>query len=273
MKISRILTTLLVPLAALAAASCSVKEDRWECPCWLVFEPQEGARTGGDGGFHLSVYRDGSLIKELTTEVSWESVRTDSYDVSVSKGEKQMSILEGLSRSHISGTALLITEGEQADSVYAHSVFVDCNREEAVVPVESNKQFATVFLRMEDGGAGTYPYGIRVTGGIDGLDLLTLEPHRGPFSYSCPPFSTENEFRFRLPRQTDGSLQMELIEKGASDPSPVDVIPLGEYIIESGFDWGEKSLQDIYIGVDYARAGIRIRVNDWETVWTVTEKI
>ena len=263
----------MVTLAVFAAASCSVKEDRWECPCWLVFEPQEGARADSDGGFLLSVYHDGSLQRELTTQVSWESVRSGAYDISVSKGEKQMSILEGLSGSYISGTDLLIMEGSQADSIYAHSVFVDCNREEASVPVESNKQFATVFLRMEDGGAGSYPYSICITGDVDGLGLLTLEPHRGPFRYSCGAFSGENEFRFRLPRQKDGSLRMELWEKEGTASSPVDVIPLGEYILESGFDWGGKSLGDIYIGVDYAQAGIRIRVNDWETVWTVTEKI
>lgn len=260
-------------LAAASATSCSIKEDRWPCPCWLVFDYGEGQPVPGGEGFTASIFREESAQQEKSATVSWESLRDASYDVSVSKGYKIVNIMEGALRQTVTGSDLLISEGSEADSLYGCVSRVACLGEEAVVPVRMDKQFATVFLRMEN-DSDTYPFDLSVRGEVDGVSLLTLEPHEGPFRIDCRAVIAGNEFRFRLPRQKDGSLLLELREKGAPNgSSPVETIPLGEYIIESGFDWTEPSLKDIYIGVDYARAGIRITVNDWETVMQVTEEI
>lgn len=265
---------LFILSSLLGLASCSIMEDRWPCPCYLVFDPQQDVLLDCPGGFQLTVYHQSSAEKELTTDITWESIRNDSYEVRVSKGEKQMSILEGLREQYISGTDILIIPGNQADSIYACSVPVNCSGEQASVPVFRHKQFATVFLKMENGDGATYPFRLRIRGNIDGVNLLSLEPHSGDFSHTCENFGAQNEFRFRIPRQRDDTLVMELWDKDRPDSTePADVLHLGELIRESGYRWDTESLDDIYIGVDYAQAGIRISINDWETVLELNEQI
>ena len=260
-------------LGALCASSCSIKEDRWPCPCWLVFHEDPESSIHPEGEFLVKVFPEGKAEEEKSITMEWKSLQDDSYEVSVSKGYKTINLISGISRSVLSVSDLIISPGCQADSIYSCVGTVACLGEEAVVPVRMGKQFASVFLRMEN-DSDSYPFSLRVSGMVDGVSLLSLLPHKGPFVVDCEPVVGENEFRFRLPRQKDGSLLLELREKGAGADSPaLETIPLGDYIIASGFDWTKVSLEDIYIGVDYARAGIRVKVNDWETVMQVTEEI
>lgn len=39
---------------------------------------------------------------------------------------------------------------------------------------------------------------------------------------------------------------------------------LGEYIIESGYDWSAPDLADIEIEVDYSKTDVVFKVEDWE---------
>lgn len=260
---------------ALLVESCSVKESRWPCPCYLVFEPQESALPQKQGCFLLSVYDDGaSAREELRCDILWSSILSDDSSVKVSKGDKLISILDGLQGGTISEDNFLIAEGCQCDSIYACCSRVQCHGELAYVPVYSHKQFATVFLKMENGEQPYYPYSLAVVGSVDGFNLLSLEPHSGNFRYTCDPYLGENEFRFRIPRQADASMALELWDKSAEQPdAPLESIPLGGYILESGYDWQADSLPDIYLGVDYARAELTININDWETVIKLTERI
>ncbi len=267
------------PLAALAlaalvgAAGCSIKEDRSPCPCWLVLVPGEEALS--EGTFTLEVYPQDGMRSEQQRELRWDSVLGGDYEVRVRRGLKQLSLRQGLRTQTVSGTAALISEGCEADSLRASSVGADCSGEEAVVPVEPLRQWATLFLKMETGGTGSYPYDLRLKGSFDGIDLLSLEPHRGPFRFDPAPLGEDgSEFRARLPRQGDDSIVLELRAKGSpADSEPLETLPLGEWIAASGYDWRAPSLSDIYIGVDYARAGVHVTVNDWEAVIELTEQI
>ncbi len=266
----------LVLAAAIGAVGCSIKEDRFPCPCWLVLAPEENA--GREGAFTLEVYPDdgsGEGERELLRDLSWASVLDGDYEIRVRRGNKRLVIREGIPEEHVSLTAAIIPEGCEADSLRVCVLSAECLGEEVVVPVRPLKQWATLFLKMETGGTGSYPYDLRLRGTFDGLDLLSLEPHRGPFRFSPEPRGKDgSEFRVRLPRQGDHSLALELRLKGSpSDSEPVDTLPLGEWIASSGYDWSAAELDDIYIGVDYARAGVHVTVNDWETVIELTEQI
>lgn len=39
---------------------------------------------------------------------------------------------------------------------------------------------------------------------------------------------------------------------------------IGEYIIESGYDWTAESLEDVNVEIDYAKTEVSFTVNDWE---------
>lgn len=297
-RTDRLISALAVLTALLGATSCSIKEDRWPCPCYLILRAGSGVDLERDGGFTLSVFTQ-QASKEMSQDFSWSNLKDDSYDAKVSKGYKEMSITSGISRQYISATDLLIIEGNQCDSIQASFARVDCTGETAIVPVEPHKQFSTVFMRLIDDGKGGYPYYIRARGSVNGLNLLTMEPTRGAFS--CRPDRCELDcadlpdevvedmrgigfdklwdsalyrYSFRLPRQDaqgEKDLMLDFYEKSAvfhGSDTYVDSIPLGELIARSGHDWSRDDLQDIYITVDFAKAAVTITVNDWTVEWT-----
>ena len=48
---------------------------------------------------------------------------------------------------------------------------------------------------------------------------------------------------------------------------------MGEYIIESGYDWGTDSLEDVDIKIDYAKADVTLVINDWEATFDINVEI
>lgn len=272
-----ILHIFCVILITAAAASCSIKEDRWPCPCNLIFKPGEGINLNAPGGFTLTVSNGAG--KELSAELSWRQIRDDDYDVAVSKGEKEMNILSGRKDSFLSGTDLLIVKGNQADSIYSSVCHVSCLGEEATVPVEMLKQFSTVYLTLLDGGE-RLPYYVKVRSFVEGIDLVDLKPVQGEFFFEPEPVNGNgSQFEFRLPRQIPQlapELLLEIWSKATSlqeEDTLLDRLPLGSLILDAHHDWEKPSLDDIHIGIDYTRAGMKININDWVVDWTESLEI
>lgn len=260
-----------IVLAVVSLSSCSVKEDRWPCPCYLIFKPGEGIDLNEPGGFTAAVYTEAA--KELSVDLTWRQIRDDDYTVGVSKGEKYVTTLIGQNKDYISGQSLLIVKGNQQDSIYANALPVSCTGEVAEVPVEKYKQFSTVFLQLEDGGM-EFPYFVKVKSNIDGINLMTLEPTLGEFYFEPQPVNgIKSRFEFRLPRQLEkyaDELVLEIWVRAANRQEQdrlVDKLPLGKMILDSHHDWTKQSLDDIFIGIDYAQAVTQININDWIIEW------
>ena len=67
---------------------------------------------------------------------------------------------------------------------------------------------------------------------------------------------------FCIPRQKEdgGELRLLIHDKG----EVIETIPLAEWIDKMGYNWLKKDLDDIYIGVDYAKAEVSIIVQGWD---------
>ena len=246
----------------LAACSCSVREDRADCPCWLkVFIepfPKDGAV--------ISAY---SAAKVFSERVSAEQYG-GCFETSVPRAFLGVSCHNSPESMMVSGSLVTIPEGEQCDSLYAHHAVVDCTGEEATDRARLCKQFATVYLTFENpDDADRCPYGIRISGTIDGIDMQSFTPHEGAFRYT-PAEQKPFFYCFRLPRQKDDALILELYSR--EDGTLVDSLSLGEHIRESGFDWQAESLDDIVITVNLSKAEVEISVSGWDAdkVYDVT---
>ncbi|MCQ2141308.1 MAG: hypothetical protein MJY83_03055 [Bacteroidales bacterium] len=276
-------------------SSCSVKENRWICPCHLILKAQNPADLSREGSIVLTVFEGGE--KELSQAFSWRSIRDEDYTATVSKGEKNMSIIMNKERSFIVGTELRIKEGEEADSLWASSVRASCTEDVCTIPVEPRKQHACVHLVMTGYKASDYPFDLRVCGNTCGLDLLSLKPIEGSFWFDAsishkraeefkPEVrrqmaksgfdsiwdSAEVKYTFMLPRQTydDGAgLYLNLYDKSTatSNYKPIN-ISLGNIISKAGYDWSDADLKDIFISLDFISSEGQVRVMDWESGWT-----
>ena len=244
----------IILTAAMAAASCSVKEDRTPCPCWLDIDITSCAEHA----------REVTLAGWNGTRVFFEKVAVadypDVYETTVTKGMVTSTAFCGLHESTLEGSRILIPEGKQADQIRAHAALVDCTGESARDKVELCRQYATVYLSMKGEEDVPNPYDIEIVTDICGIDITSLSPVEGSFRFA-PQSDGDGVWIFRLPRLKE---ETPVTARMLLEGSLVDELPLDSWIRQTGYSWLEKDLKEIYIGVDYAAGKVSVTVQGWE---------
>lgn len=233
--------------------SCSVKEDRDDCPNYLEVR-----------------FNDREHVKDPVGLVGWSSGQQmfdviinsadypDVYYQPVKKCLLEFGAVEGIKTNSRNGKKVIIPLGQQCDSVYAYREQIDCTGEASETYVSFKKQFATVFLNIGKSAVDMKDYSFQVTGNSCGFDVTTFEPVEGAFL--CNPDELNgNVIQFRIPRQKDDGLAVTVDYNGASNS-----FPLGGFINRIGYNWNSEELQDIYISIDIANGKISIGVARWE---------
>ena len=248
--------TLIIMAAALTlAASCSIKEDRSPCPCWLSIDLSRCAQNS----VTVSAWGEDEIFSERVAVHDYQEA--DSYEKTVPKGYVNTSVITGEREMKRSGARLIIPMGHDADSIYAHARSVECFGEFAKDTAVLHKQFARVFMSVEIPQGHDYPYTFKVCSDVCGMDMRDLSPLEGEYLIDIK-LNEENICMFCLPRQKEngGTLRI-LIYQGSE---VIETIPLAEWINQMGYSWIRKDLEDIYIGVDYAKAEVNISIKGWD---------
>lgn len=235
------------------APSCSVKEDRTPCPCYLQVsftDPEASGPVILLGRGETTSFREQARVEDCRPY----------WTRPVDKGILDFFACKGIRQASVDGSRVTIPEGGQADSLYAFSAQVDATGEFAPVPVTLHKQFATVFLDIRKTAGELPDYRFSVTGNTCGTNLQDHSPIPGPFYFSPSAREGDAIVFFRLPRQADDSLSLS-VRYGDAAPS---VFPLGELIRDTGYSWKTEDLQDIYVSIDLTRGKILVVVGDWE---------
>ena len=237
------------------AASCSIKEDRHPCPCWLTIDFQRCTQKS----VTVSAWGEEELFSEriAVQDYSQENI----YEKTVPKGYVNTSVITGERQMQRSGAWLRIPLGHDADSIYAHAANVECFGEFASDTVLLHKQFARVFMSVEIPQGHQYPYMFTVCSDVSGMDMRDLSPVDGEFKVDLK-LDENNICMFCLPRQKEngGGLRILIYDK----EQVIETIPLADWINKMGYSWIKKDLEDIYIGVDYAKAEISISIKGWD---------
>ena len=242
-------------LAAVLAllASCSVKEDRDECPCWLEVAVSGCERIARN--ITVSAWNPSTVFMEGIDVRDYPK----GYERKVPKGYLTVSAFAGRKVQELSGESLVIPDGLPCDSLWAHRALVNCNGEFARDTAVLHKQFATVHLKIDNLKEGEqYPYALVLRSRFDGLRLTDCSPHAGVWSCDLDRLP-DGTYVFRVPRQGDGSLAIDLMLDGEK----MDEYPVGEYILQSGYSWLSEDLDDIWIGMDYGGSEPNIVIEKW----------
>ena len=235
----------------LILSSCSVKEDRDVCPCWLQIDLST-----------CSHYTDRVSLKGWSGERVVFGVHvpgedfTQVHEEEVPRGMVHYCAHTDPGASSISGMKVLVREGEQAPRLYAYRADVPAYGETVTDRVSLHKQFATVAVKIVNADDG---FGVTVRGNWAGLDLETLAPVDAPFLY-VPQRTEEGLWLFRMLRQGDDSLVLDITDRDGHT-LPYD---LGGMIRSTGYDWRATDLDDIILGVDYVRGEVTVSVVPWE---------
>ena len=240
-------------VAAVLLSSCSVKEDREDCPCRLEVDFMPFAALGGTPDL---LVRSGDYppVDGLRDGFNWHSdIRKGTYTVSVVRPGMQTQV--GTER-------ITCPEGMMPDSVYAFAASVDCHAEKVRVSAQARKQFCTVTLREKE--TTSLQYAIRSR--YAAFSRADLAPQPAPLAFSARR-SPDAAIRFRLPRQgNDNGLRLEV----RTDEGDAWVLPLGEWMEKAGYDWTLPSLEDFQLELDFTATRINIRIPDWNGGETLT---
>ena len=221
-------------LGLVALVSCSIKEDRSDCPCYLTVDAERVISV--DGWFGTK-----SLFNVIGGFVD-RQVPRGIVDIVASHGR------------------FSVPEGQQMDSLFAKRIPVDTDGESAYARVTLCKNFATIELDFKDEDDGRTDYDLLATGTISGVDARSLNPEEGSFSFVPEPNTDGRGYAFRVPRQKDETLKLLL----SKDGNIVETIDLGHLVAKTGFDWKAESLGDIAILCDLPAHTFTITVKEWE---------
>ena len=284
-------------------SSCSIKEDRDGCPCWMTVEMsdlvgQDGEKVGKDGRSPVGAGDDGTVVLRLRGNSDedavdyeyqvTEAVRVDvgALEYEVPRGSVGVSAVafgnempdrvghDGKSAGY-DGDEIRVPVGEQMDSLYGFFKMYHTRCESVLCDVELHKEFCTVSFTLGKDGYSS-PYDIEVWGNVAGVSAWDLMPVQGEFRYA--PMQKNGVYQVRVPRQVDNSLELVMLEipdqvgydgERAGDDGErvvVDRLPLGEYIARSGYDWAAEDLADVHIALDMEKQQVMITVSDWDGV-------
>ncbi|MDT3366046.1 MAG: hypothetical protein LIQ26_02020 [Bacteroidota bacterium] len=260
-----LLLTLILP------SSCSVLEDREDCPCRLRVEVRKRCRLTPEREVRLRLR---SEISDTRREESHTLSELQDYSIEmrVPKGTVRADGFVGLSHCRREDDVLTIPYGSDADSLYWASGAVEARGETAILPIRIRKEHVLFRLSFLHDGDGPYPFRPVIRSTTAGFRLTDGTPVEGPFR--CFPRETADGCFFAvLPRQSHPDDLILEIRRQEDDPDgpPLTEIPLGRLISSSGaFSWEDEDLKDLLIQFDYANAAVTLQVSDWELGEVIT---
>ena len=241
---------LRILVSLLLLCSCSIKENRAECPCALTLELS---------GLQVSPV----VLGVAGAGFSWtEVIHADTVlVVPVPQGDVTVSAVGGALAE--GDGSVRIPEGEEAPPLFLFHADVSTVAERVVLPVQLHKQYCTLELIFQGPPGYGPPFEVTVEGFYSGW-RPDGSPASGAFSRRRLPAS-DGRADLRLPRQGDDSLLMHIV---FSD-QVVRTFALGSYIAASGYDWAASDLEDLTLNVDISVTSVTLSTD----LWSRTEDI
>lgn len=247
-------------IVSVISVSCSVLEDRTECPIYVSVK----AQTESD--CLVSFFSAGGDLLD-SRMIAAEDMRSGNNRTQIPRRDFHVSVLMNKWNMELRGDKVVcMAEGREAAPIYAcslHHISPDnYPNDEIVIDGPLMKQHALVKLRFTvDEGTG-FPYFIRLYGERNGFNLLTLAAEEGR-CVIMPRMgeSLETEFVLTRQQQEDPIMLFLLDEKTGVESAAIEI---GQYITKAGYDWNADSLGDIDIAVDLSEMTIAIRISDWK---------
>lgn len=241
---------LSVALMSAALTGCSVKEDRMDCPCRLMLDFSEVDTSVVTSAAIVMTGTDGF---EFSEDLLPEDFRHD-YIVDIPKTSINVGIWSGAEIMAYGG--VMIPYGEDCPPVYFHTSVVDGGGESVREIVRMHRNHCVMTVKFDWNNVDIQD--VVLYGNVDGYEA-DGSPSSGDFMYVLE-HDREGGSRAVLPRQTDASLALE-VDDGTG---VLKRFALGQYIEDSGYDWGEADLKDIVVEIDIAVLKISLTIQGWD---------
>ena len=276
-------------------SSCSIKEDRDGCPCWMTVDLSDVAESRWKSPEvqsnieHQDVTKSPESRSNVAENVllrlrgnSDEDAINYEYqvteEVKVSSGALEYEVPRGAvgvsavalgreipGQAGYDGDEIRVPVGEQMDSLYGFFKMYHTRCESVLCDVELHKEFCTVSFTLGEDGY-TSPYDIEVWGNVAGVSAWDLMPVQGEFRYA--PMQKNGVYQVRVPRQVDNSLELVMLEIPGQVGYDCEEIPgQAGYDGERAEDVGERVVVDrLPLGEYIARSGYDWTAEDLDDV-------
>lgn len=240
--------------------SCDIREDRADCPCYLTLDwSQVDSKTMLDGGY------DTISWSVSAADGSWRQCGDNpletlcpATEIEVPKDTVTVMALCGAAADPVNGVT--VEEGQEYPRLYFYCRDIDATGMMARDTVTLHREHAGLFLYMRNVLQSGASY--TVTGTVSGCSL-SGQPVSGPFSVRVP-VDGRGLGSVVIPRQVDGSLRLNVSYAG----EVVRSLAIGEYILQSGYDWTAPDLEDIVMEIDYHQTKVVVSAEQWKKTLT-----
>jgi hypothetical protein len=275
------LRALAVTVVAAALASCSVKEERVDCPAYVtlrVVSKDHGDYQPLDNPVRFRLWAGVTGFRSRTVDDGL--VFIPGYEFAVPRGRSGFSGVLCFGDGSESGGVLGIPAGEQCPPAWGFAGEGEfLGGVSYVMTVPLLKLFANLIVDVS-GDPGGFRFRMSVNGMVDGFDRRTLQPVEGPFRHAADISST-GVYVVRIPRQegyrenatkVSGKpllVGLDYYNGKDADWYGVSVIDLAAVLADAGYDWGVAEPEDIRLSLVLQGEVVTrlvVSVRDWTRV-------
>lgn len=249
-------TMLAVVLAVAVVCACDVREDRADCPCYLTLDWSDvDSWSMMEAGADVISWNVTSLSEswQCGGKLPLEEIESET-ELAVPRDSVLVMALSGAVADSQDG--VVAEYGHEFPRLYFYCRNVDATGVMVRDTVFLHKEHAELFLYvrnvMQSGASYT------VTGTVAGCNpfgrMLV-----GPFSARVP-VDIRGFGSVVIPRQIDASLRLNVSYAG----EVVRSLAIGEYILQSGYDWSAPDLEDIVLEIDYFQTKVIVDTEQWK---------
>ncbi len=248
----RILCLLLTVLTS----SCTVKENRSDCPCDLLVRPAE--KLESEGSVVVSIVQDGKVVKQEMLDR--EDFEDGKCRLEVSRRPTTVTVFTGITSMNLKGGSKLdISSEHQCDELFSCSENANPAGESCDCSISLHKNFARLYLTVLNLKKGM---DLSVSGTVAGYYLMDAAPCKGDFNILTENADAARGCCIRLPRQLDESLSMVISRDGEC----LRNIPLGTLIASTGYSFQDEDLMDIAMTLDLEKSYASVNIEGWDKV-------
>lgn len=231
----------------LLAVSCSVKEDRQDCPCRLMMD-MSGIDTALVKVVNLlATSSDGVVFSDTVSSKDFSRI----YMRDVPHTQMRISAWTG-------DRELIIPYGQECPPFYMSSFAADTHGEVCLCYVDLKKNHCCLTVLFD--GRDQMPYRLTFRGDVDGYSDDGT-PSVGAFACVAYPLSDGSGAQVIVPRQLDSSLLLDVEDV---ESATLKTFAIGEYLTAGGYDWTSENLDDATVILDYYVTGIKITYKGWD---------
>lgn len=255
----------LIPAILVIAlcSSCSIKEDRSDCPCRLSLIFPDGTKNGINYSQTLSIRT--SVDQNQYTFHSIGKVEIKEHIVP--RGFTSVSVVSGVEEGSLGVTSVTSPSGRECDRLFAYSSLVDCRSEVVSDTVRLHKQYCALGIEL----AGSSPLdnvSVVVSASYNSMDIYTLSPTKGEYGCLARKLSSDS-YEVLIPRQGKGDFVLTILD--SADSSVITTFDMNPILEAAHFDWHKDDIDDIKLTLDIESSEISLIIEEWRPGTPIVE--